>query len=233
MNYTDRKRCIGNRIKKERESLGLSRGELLTKIYKSESSHKTLAAWEKGERLPDLDSLALMADLFDCDMGYLLGDYEERHYIAADICGKTKLSESAINNLLLLAKSESNDDFWADTRNYLSFLLEHSTDFLVNPVINVSKYVDASLMIRHYKDEVLPMLQYSPEYNQDIWTWSISEKDAEIRAKKAKVYNEIRRLQDVCTANRYYSEKAAASAISDFIDYLEKQCIAADEGRKK
>ena len=93
MNYTDRKRCIGNRIKKERESLGLSRGELLTKIYKSESSHKTLAAWEKGERLPDLDSLALMADLFDCDMGYLLGDYEERHYIAADICGKTKLSE--------------------------------------------------------------------------------------------------------------------------------------------
>ena len=133
MNYTDRKRCIGNRIKKERESLGLSRGELLTKIYKSESSHKTLAAWEKGERLPDLDSLALMADLFDCDMGYLLGDYEERHYIAADICGKTKLSESAINNLLLLAKSESNDDFWADTRNYLSFLLEHSTDFLVNP----------------------------------------------------------------------------------------------------
>lgn len=88
-------------------------------------------------------------------------------------------------------------------------------------------------MIRHYKDEVLPMLQYSPEYKQDIWTRSISEKDAEIRAKKAKVYNEIRRLQDVCTANRYYSEKAAASAISDFIDYLEKQCIAADEGRKK
>lgn len=94
-NFDERKKTIGARIRAEREKLGLSRKELLPKIYKSEKSHKTLAAWEDGDRLPDVDSLALMAELFNCDIGYLLGDYDEHRRVTADVCAETGLSERA------------------------------------------------------------------------------------------------------------------------------------------
>lgn len=99
-NYGDRAKEVGRRIATERERLKLSRKELLPKIYKSEQSHKTLTSWEKGERLPDLDSLALMAELFDCDIGYLLGDYDEHRRLTADVCKETALSEQAVSRII-------------------------------------------------------------------------------------------------------------------------------------
>lgn len=94
--YEKRACIIGTRIRKEREALGLNKKELLTRLYMSEASHKTLTAWESGLRLPDLDSIARMAELFDCDTGYLLGDYDERRRVTADVCKETGLSEGAV-----------------------------------------------------------------------------------------------------------------------------------------
>lgn len=99
IDYEARKRKMGKRIQQERERLHLSRKELLSKIFMSESSHKTLAAWENGNRLPDLDSLARMAELFCCDIGYLLCDYDEHTRDIADACEVTGLSESSIQIL--------------------------------------------------------------------------------------------------------------------------------------
>lgn len=99
--YEKRRSIIGERIKKERKKLGLSKQELLLRIYKSEKSHKTLSAWEKGERIPDLDSLVRMAEVFNCDVGYLLGDYPEHNRTTSDICAETGLSEEAVSHLLL------------------------------------------------------------------------------------------------------------------------------------
>lgn len=84
IDYESRKVETGKRIKYEREKAGLSKKELLVKIYMSESSHKTLSSWENGKSLPDLNSLARMADLFGCDIGYLLCDYDERTRDIAD-----------------------------------------------------------------------------------------------------------------------------------------------------
>lgn len=103
INYEKRKKLIGSRIKEEREHLGLTQTELLNRIYKSEKSHKTLTAWETGKRLPDLDSLALMADIFHCDIGYLLGDYNEHTRVSSDIVKETALSEKAVELLVKLA----------------------------------------------------------------------------------------------------------------------------------
>lgn len=106
ISYENRKKQIGCRIKTERERLKLKPQDFLQKIYKSPSSHKTLTAWENGERLPDLDSLALMADIFGCDIGYLLCDYDETTRDGADVANITGLSTAAINNLVT-AKSIS------------------------------------------------------------------------------------------------------------------------------
>lgn len=118
-NYNERKKAIGSRIREEREKLGLSKKELLPRIYKSESSHKTLAAWEDGTRLPDLDSIALMAELFDCDIGYLLGDYDEHRRVTADVCAETGLSESAVKRLQQLAKVSNGARPGAGAKGYI------------------------------------------------------------------------------------------------------------------
>lgn len=100
--YDERAKEIGRRIKKERKDLGLNIKEFLIKICMSESSYKTISAWERGDRIPDLTSLVKMAELFDCDIGYLLCDFDEKKHITADIKEQTGLSEKAILSLLKL-----------------------------------------------------------------------------------------------------------------------------------
>lgn len=97
--YENRKELIGTRIKTERERKGLSKKELLKEIYMAESSIKTLSAWENGSRIPDLNSLARMAEIFQCDVGYLLGDYDTKRQQNADICQTIGLSEESVNFL--------------------------------------------------------------------------------------------------------------------------------------
>ena len=99
LSYEDRKKLIGSRIKAERDRLDLTQGDFLERIYLSRSSTKTLTKWERGECVPDLDSLAQMAEVFSCDIGYLLGDYNERTRDCADVCKITGLSEKAVNSL--------------------------------------------------------------------------------------------------------------------------------------
>ena len=71
----------------------------MPKIYMSESSTKTLTNWEKGEKIPDLTTLAKMSELFSCDIGYLLGDYEEKHRSTADVSKQTGLSGNAVEKI--------------------------------------------------------------------------------------------------------------------------------------
>lgn len=94
--YDDRARKIGERIKHERSTRKISAKDFLPQIYKSETSYKTLANWESGKSIPDLVSLARMAEIFECDIGYLLGDYDEKSHVTRDIKVQTGLSEEAI-----------------------------------------------------------------------------------------------------------------------------------------
>lgn len=100
MFFEDRAKQVGERIKKERKRASLTQEELLEKVYLSKSSVASLRAWERGERLPDTDTLARMCEVFDCDFGYLICDYDERDYSTHKICEATGLSESAVNILV-------------------------------------------------------------------------------------------------------------------------------------
>lgn len=121
--YEGRKKAIGDRIKKEREALHISKGELLSKIFMSEKSHKTVTAWENGERLPDLESLARMADLFCCDIGYLLCDYDERTRDLADVCAVTGLCPGAVNAICYMTKNGKKEVLDKAISNYHFFSL--------------------------------------------------------------------------------------------------------------
>ena len=61
---------LGNRIKKERENLNLSRNDLAKKIG---VSYSAIAMYEQGNREPSNEILLKMCKVFNCTTDYLMG----------------------------------------------------------------------------------------------------------------------------------------------------------------
>lgn len=218
MYYMDRAKKIGKRIRDERKKQGWTQNDLLLKIYLSASSHKSLRSWEKGERLPDLDSLARMAEAFQCDIGYLLGDYDERTRNAADIAHKMGISALAAENMDKIKNCSGGDDFWAIIIDYLSFLLEHSNTVLVPLATGVSKCIDAKLEEAHYMKEVLPQLTIPADAEKKTLNdFSFSDEYIDIEEKRTKVLDRIKQLTDIYVSNLYHCKENVSSAIEKFI----------------
>ena len=64
---------LGNRIKKERENLELTREELAQKIG---VSYSAIAMYEQGNREPNNELLLKMCEIFNCSIDYLIGKSE-------------------------------------------------------------------------------------------------------------------------------------------------------------
>lgn len=97
---------IGSRIKDERLNKGLSLEELACKVY---TTRQTLSRWEKGQGNEILLNVLLkMCEIFDCELGYLLGEkeYENRTKQKTDICKDTGLSEKAVTALCSMSPTE-------------------------------------------------------------------------------------------------------------------------------
>ena len=106
----DRVRQIGKRIKDERRKKKLSQQKLADAIssimvdsdpdYKG-TEQNTVSNWEKGVSLPPLSKLIALSEIFDCDLGYLLCDYDEPKRDLADVVEQTGLSGEAVKSLVL------------------------------------------------------------------------------------------------------------------------------------
>lgn len=196
MKYSNRLSTVGNRIRKEREKIGLKKSDFLPRIYKSETSHKTLTAWENGERLPDTDSLALMAELFDCDMGYLLGDYAEHHRVTADICTETGLTEKAVD-VILQYKNQNPEyikslNFLLESDNFesvLSSICEYSETLHLLKGLEMikAKRIGSANSTREYKPDINLLDRISKELdNSDL-------KEYQLSTRLGHIVQEIRR----------------------------------------
>ncbi len=65
---------VGNRIREERERLGLSQEGLARKVF---VSRQTISNWETGKTYPDVQSLLLLSNLFEVTVDSLVkGDVE-------------------------------------------------------------------------------------------------------------------------------------------------------------
>lgn len=58
-------------------------------------SRQTLSRWESGEGNITVNDLLNMCEVFGCDFGYLIGEYECRTRQQTDICAETCLSPKA------------------------------------------------------------------------------------------------------------------------------------------
>lgn len=70
-------------------------------------SRQKIGRWEIGEPVKKLDELQALAKVFDCEIGYLLGEYPCKTKENTDICKETGLSETVVNLLKYAHKTES------------------------------------------------------------------------------------------------------------------------------
>lgn len=87
---------VGERIKKARKLVRLTQRELGDKI---DYEYQMVGKWERGESHPSLDTLFSLCNIFGCELGYLLGEYDCYTREATDIQALTGLSEQAIERL--------------------------------------------------------------------------------------------------------------------------------------
>ena len=87
---------VGSKIKSCRREKDWTQDELAEKVA---CVRQTISKWENGQLNFTVDELVRLCNVFDCDMGYLLGEYETKKHVAADIQKETGLSESAIEIL--------------------------------------------------------------------------------------------------------------------------------------
>lgn len=98
------KEQIGNIIKKERKNRGLSQNELGDLIF---VSGKQVSQYEKGALFPPLSVLCDICDVFECELGYILGEesYANRSKLRTEMSRITSLCDESIDILHLITST--------------------------------------------------------------------------------------------------------------------------------
>ena len=94
---------IGERIARERKRLKMNQDDFIYALSLSgvHIGRKRLSKIENGNKEEfDFHFLISACELFNCDMGYLLGEYDEKIKEVHDICEYTSLSEKCVNSIL-------------------------------------------------------------------------------------------------------------------------------------
>lgn len=168
---------IGKKIKEERKGHRWTQGKFAEKLDLSESSRQTIRSWEKGDSLPDLDRMLNMCELFNCELGYLLCEQEDKTRKVTDIRKATGLSESSITKLHGLK-----DSAVREVLDTLNFFIEHP---------NFEKILYAT-HIQGLKSNI-PTAKISSETRMDIATHlscNLNDVDDYISASRLKYIEE-------------------------------------------
>lgn len=141
---------IGKRISQERKKKELSQDKFLALLndnYGYPMSRNTLSKIEQGKSSHfDCELFLIMCDIFDCEMGYLLGEYDCKTGRDTDITKETGLNSESITKLnSILARNGS-------TRR---------TD-LLNLVINHPKFELLLALIGNKTDVRSGIISYGP-----------------------------------------------------------------------
>lgn len=113
---------IGRIILSERKRLDMTQEELGVELG---ISGKQISNYEKGKLLPPTDLLLKMADIFNCELGYFLGEesYKDRTKLNTAICEYLGLTDSAVEAFRVATHDGLTRDL-AKRQQYLSRFFE-------------------------------------------------------------------------------------------------------------
>ena len=143
------KHFVGEQIQKLRKEKKWSQDYLAEQLSKK---RQTIASWEDGRITFDVGTMIEICNLFDCDMGYLLGYHKTRRYTTPDIQKETGLSEKAIEHLIS-GKRSCNENEITKIAWFLNILLENcGVNLLASDVRSYYESLERSRIIEQSPD---------------------------------------------------------------------------------
>ncbi len=141
---------IGNRLKAERKKAGIKSQNALAEYLNQNNyrsyTRQTISKWEHGLEMPPLDVLITLCDLFNCELGYLLCEYDCKTREKTDIHKMTGLSEAAIDilcnwNNIGNISAHTNYSWARNSLHVLSDLLERDMLLVHEVLLPIKNYV--------------------------------------------------------------------------------------------
>lgn len=216
---------IGERIKNLRKEKGWTQDKLAERLSKK---RQTISAWEDGRITLTVDKLIEICNLFECDMGYILGEHDTKKRITADIQEVIGLSEEAIALLMLCVDSKDNFLSQKTILDTINNLLEYKEIDLI--CLSVSNYIE-SVKLCKYVEECNGSMDFSPKRRVSFVNDNNSEMQIlyeyheEKGSQDFKIYNIQRRFIE-------FVKSLGDFAIADFeLDkYLDEKRKTIQEG---
>lgn len=110
--YENRRKRIGTRIKALRQGMEMTQKQLAGRITDIVPTDKdkgfgqsTISGWERGEQLPPLPKLIALSEIFQCDISYLLCDYDKKKKNISDVSKLTGLSIPSVESVYEIKKA--------------------------------------------------------------------------------------------------------------------------------
>lgn len=96
MKYNKEK--IAQRIKKERIAAGLTQQELADAVF---HDRQLIIKWERGASFPSLEDMVNLCDIFNCELGYLLCEFDDCKTYDEQFCHDfLGISPDSVNKLI-------------------------------------------------------------------------------------------------------------------------------------
>lgn len=166
------KEVVGNIIKAEREKIGLSQSDLGKKIS---VVGKQVSNYEHGKLFPPIDVLLKLCSVFDCELGYLLGEKQyakgtKERTISADYLGLSEKSVEIIHDITSLFKGQPFSEKEGSMRG---------------------KVMDSIVQSKYFKSLITAVKDLSDDYTAHchVWDGFESKFDDETKRKTVQIYN--------------------------------------------
>lgn len=166
---------IGKLIKAERRKHNMTQEELGEELG---ITGKQISNYEHGNPIPPMDILLKICEIFDCELGYILGekDYSQGTKLKTIISNETGLNIEAINAVIRITGAERSCINWGyeseKYRRILSNLL--ITEEFINFIVALAE-LDESYQKKEQEKEILPQL--SNELGEELFNKAMDWRD--------------------------------------------------------
>lgn len=175
---------IGERLKKERKEYGFKSHDALCEYLKENNyrsfKRQTISKWEQGKECPPLDVLLTLCKLYNCELGYLLCEYDCKIKENSDIQEITGLSEK---NIEYLKNKKKKDPKYINSINLLL-----SSDNFDNTLYYLTEYIEKTklfLGLNKIKKDRLNQISIAQSKGENI-TYTCDNNFEEYRRTKRK-----------------------------------------------